>query len=77
MVVLKQGAQLREHHTDGAVSVQTLTGRLRLRAAGASYDLPAGAWSRSITALPHEVEALEESDFLLTVALPRSAGRGA
>ena len=74
VVVLKQGAELREHRTAGAVSVQTLTGRLRLRAAGESYDLQAGSLLVLDHSIPHEVEALEQSAFLLTVALPHSTG---
>jgi quercetin dioxygenase-like cupin family protein len=77
VVVLKQGAELREHRTAGAVSVQALTGRLRLRAAGESHDLRAGGLLVLDHSIPHEVEALEQSAFLLTVALPRSASQGA
>jgi quercetin dioxygenase-like cupin family protein len=68
LVAMKRGARLREHDADGPVSVHTLAGLLRLHLPTQSADLPAGHLLTLERALPHEVEALEESAFLLTLA---------
>ena len=70
LTVLKDGARLREHSAPGPVSVQTLDGRVRLHAAGETVDLPVGGLLALDGNVAHDVEALEESAFLLTIALP-------
>jgi quercetin dioxygenase-like cupin family protein len=68
LVALKRGARLREHDADGPVSVHTLAGLLRLRLPTRSVDLPAGHLLTLEREVPHDVEALQESAFLLTLA---------
>ncbi len=68
LAALKAGARLPEHHADGRISVHVLTGHIKVRAAGRTFDLTAGRLLALERALPHEVEALEESAFLLTIA---------
>jgi quercetin dioxygenase-like cupin family protein len=68
LVVMKRGARLREHDANGRVSVHTLAGFLRLRLPVESVDLPAGHLLTLERALAHDVEALEDSAFLLTIA---------
>src|SRR4051794_39437201 len=41
LMALRQGAQLQEHQTAGWVVVQTISGRVRLRALGQSVELAA------------------------------------
>jgi quercetin dioxygenase-like cupin family protein len=68
LVVMKRGARLREHHANGQVSIHTLAGLLRLGLPIQSVALPAGHVVALERALAHEVEALEDSAFLLTIA---------
>ena len=57
-----------QHQTPGRISVQTLTGHIRMRARGRSFDLPRGRLLALESNVPHDVEAVEASVFLLTVA---------
>lgn len=67
---MKAGACIPNHHNPGRICVQTITGHIRMRADGKIFDLPKGAILVLDRAVTHDVEALEESAFLLTVALP-------
>ncbi len=70
LMALKAGARIPEHHAKGRLSIQTVVGHIRVRAAGRTFDLPTGTLLALDRDLPHEVEALEESAFLLTIAWP-------
>ncbi len=48
-----------------------LTGKLRLHLPDQTVELPAGRLLTLERALPHDVEALEESSFLLTISWPK------
>ncbi len=67
---MKAGTHIPNHHNPGRICVQTVTGHIRMRADGKIFDLPKGAILVLDRAVTHDVEALEESAFLLTVALP-------
>ncbi|MBV9329593.1 MAG: AraC family ligand binding domain-containing protein [Chloroflexi bacterium] len=70
LTALKAGTRLREHRTNGWVSVQTLHGHLRIHVSQRELDLPAGHVLVLEPGVPHDVEALDtESAFLLTVAM--------
>ena len=69
LIALRPGARLEEHHAPGRITIHTIEGRLTVRAAGRAVDLPAGHVLTLGRAIPHEVEALEESAFLLTIAM--------
>jgi hypothetical protein len=47
-----------------------------VRAEGRTFDLPAGTLLALDQNLPHDVEALEESAFLITIAWPHGDGQG-
>ncbi len=68
LIALRAGARMEEHRAAGRISVQTLVGHLRLQTAGSNVDLPIGRLVSLERDVPHEVEALEESAFLLTIA---------
>lgn len=70
LTVLQSGAQLREHKAAGRISVQTVEGHIRMHVSDRIFDLPAGHLLAIERALPHDVEATEESAFLLTICLP-------
>jgi quercetin dioxygenase-like cupin family protein len=78
LTALQAGARIPEHKTDARVSVHVLSGHLRMNAGGRTFDLRSGSVLALDHGLPHDVEALEESAFLLTVVLaPAPAAGGA
>lgn len=70
LIALRSGARLEKHHAPGRITIHTLDGRLRVGVAGRSIDLPMGHLVTIGPAIRHEVEALAESAFLLTIAWP-------
>jgi len=70
LISMDKGAVLKEHHADGTISVQVLKGSLRFTAQGAAHSLSTNRVVMLGPSLPHEVEALEETAFLLTIAWP-------
>src|SRR5579872_1769552 len=71
LTVLKAHARLPGHQTEGRISIQAVAGHIQVRAQGRTFDLPTGRLLALDQGLPHDVEALEESAFLLTIAWPR------
>jgi quercetin dioxygenase-like cupin family protein len=67
VTALRQGGRIEEHRAPGRITIQTLTGRLRLHAHDKDIDLPAGHIVVLEPGAAHGVEALEESAFLLTI----------
>ena len=70
LTALKARARLAQHQTKGRLSIQTVAGHILVRAEGRTFDLPAGTLLALDQNLPHDVEALEESAFLITIAWP-------
>lgn len=68
LTVLKQGAIVKEHRAPGTAIVQVLSGRIRLRIADRVIELSAGQVVVLEPNLAHDVEALEESAFAITIA---------
>jgi len=68
LIALRAGGRMEEHRAAGRISVQTLVGHVRLQTAGTNVDLPVGRLVSLERDVPHTVEALEESAFLLTIA---------
>ena len=67
---LKAGARIAQHKAPGQLTIQTVSGYLRCQAARTDTDLPAGHLLALEQNVSHEVEAIEESVFLLTIASP-------
>ncbi len=72
LTVLRAGSYLHEHHAAGPISVHTVRGHIRMHADGRAIDLPSGHVLALDRAVPHDVEAVEDSAFLLTIAWPVS-----
>jgi quercetin dioxygenase-like cupin family protein len=70
LIALRAGARLEEHHAPGRITIHALDGRLRVGVTGQAIDLAAGQLVTIGPAIRHDVEALEESAFLLTIAWP-------
>jgi quercetin dioxygenase-like cupin family protein len=73
LTALQAKVRIPEHKADGRISVHVLTGHIQLRASGRTFSLRPGGLLAIDQGVPHGVEALEESAFLLTIAWP---GRG-
>ncbi len=76
LVAMKPGERLQEHHAAARISIQVLAGRVRLQLLDRTVDLPAGHLLALEASIEHDVEALEESGFLLTLAWPSTADAG-
>jgi len=70
LTTLRAHARLARHQTDGRVTIQTTVGHIQVRADGRTFELKAGRLLALDRGVPHEVEALEDSAFLLTIAWP-------
>jgi quercetin dioxygenase-like cupin family protein len=70
LTILKNGARLTEHHAGAPLTLQVLSGLVCFQAAGQTLEIRAGGLAVLESAIAHEIEALEESAFLLTLAQP-------
>lgn len=70
LIAIKAGMCIEEHENAGRISIQPTAGHIRMRALGAVFDLPKGTVLVLDRAVRHDVEAIEDSAFLLTVSHP-------
>jgi quercetin dioxygenase-like cupin family protein len=70
LTALRAHARMPSHRTQGRISIQTIRGHIEIRAAGRTFDLRGGGLLALDRGLPHEVEALQDSVLLLTIAWP-------
>lgn len=70
LTVLDRGRHLPNHRTAGRISIQTIAGHVTVHLGADTIDLPAGRLLVLDRDIPHDVEALETSAFLLTIAWP-------
>jgi quercetin dioxygenase-like cupin family protein len=67
LMAMRAGAELSRHRTRGEVLLHVLSGRIRFGADDARVEVGAGSLVTLDPRIPHDVEALEESDLLLMV----------
>ena len=70
LIVLHANARMMEHKSGGRISIQALTGQIQVTADGRTFRLRPGGLLTLDRGVPHDVEAFEESAFLLTIAWP-------
>ena len=70
LIALKARSRIPEHHTDGQISIQAVVGHIQVRAQGRTFELRSGGLLALDQGVPHDVEAVEESAFLLIIARP-------
>ncbi len=70
VVAMKKGSTWAQHSTAGRISVQTLTGEIKLRAMGQDFNLSSGNLMALDSNIVHDLAAMDDSTFLLTVSKP-------
>ena len=70
LISMEKGSVLKEHHADGAISVQILKGSVRFAAQGTEHELQIGTVVTLAASIKHHVEALDDSALLVTLSWP-------
>jgi quercetin dioxygenase-like cupin family protein len=70
---MKANTRMHEHTAAGSISVHTVNGHIRLHLPEQVVDLPAGNLLALDQCVSHDVEAFEDSAFLLTLSWPPEA----
>ena len=73
LVALKAGGKLLEHRTAGRISIQTLSGLIEVHTPDRVIQMPVGHLITLDHDLVHDVVAIGDSVFLLTIAWPGHA----
>lgn len=71
LVVMNEGGRLVQHRTEGRISVQILSGKIRFGTSEQSIELSAGDMLTLEHEIVHDVESTTDSAFLLTIAWPK------
>lgn len=72
LIAMETGAKIKEHHADGSISIHVVEGTLNIHVQGQAQELHAGQILTLAAGIKHDVEAREESAFLLTISWPSS-----
>jgi quercetin dioxygenase-like cupin family protein len=67
LVALKAGGRMEEHSASGPSSIQAIEGLVRVHLADRQVELGPGSLLTMESAVRHDVEAVEDSAFLLTI----------
>lgn len=70
LTVMKAGAQMHQHRAKGSVCIQPVCGHLRIHALDGSFELRSGQILSLDPNLAHDVEAVEDTTFLVSIAWP-------
>jgi quercetin dioxygenase-like cupin family protein len=68
LLAMRKKMCMHEHRTAARISVQTLAGHIRLKLPDRTVELPTGQLLVLDQCIPHDVEAEEDSAFLLTMS---------
>lgn len=67
LIAMKSGSQWQEHKTESRIVIQVIEGHIRFSLKGRACELRKGELLMLEPGIPHSVEALEETAFLLTL----------
>jgi quercetin dioxygenase-like cupin family protein len=70
LITMDAAARMKEHHADGTISIQGLKGHIRVTVHGKSHDVHVGNLFTLAASIRHDVEAIDDSAFLLTISWP-------
>jgi quercetin dioxygenase-like cupin family protein len=68
---MQAGSRMAEHHSEGRIAVHCLRGTIRLQLPTEARDLRKDDVLALDRKVEHDVQALEDSVFLLTIVLPQ------
>ncbi len=69
----RAGTRMSAHEPNERLTVQCLSGHVRVYAGGKAVDLRAGHLAVADKAMAHDIEAVKDSSFLLSVSWPTGA----
>jgi quercetin dioxygenase-like cupin family protein len=69
LMAVPAGGRMEQHTASGPISVQVLEGRFHLSTPHGGVDLAPGTLLAIQPGIPHDVEAIEDGAFLLTIGL--------
>ena len=67
LTAIKKEATLCGHEVDGPITLQVISGAVKFGVAGEPHTLKAGTVIALDKAVPHDLQALEDSELLLTI----------
>lgn len=73
LMVMRAGTRMHRHQAKGTVCVQAIAGHLRVHVFDKTFELSAGQVLSLDPNLAHDLEATEESAFLLSIAWPNDS----
>ena len=68
LTAIKRGATLCGHEVDGPITLQVVSGAIQFGVAGEPRRLAAGTVIALDKGIPHDIQALQDSELLLTIA---------
>ncbi len=68
LITMDAGTDIASHHTDAAITIQILDGRICLSSPGSELDLGAGTVTKLDRGVRHALHAIERSSVLLSIA---------
>jgi len=75
LVTIQAGTRIDEHRAEGSITIHALSGKVRVHLPSRTIELPAGRMLALAQAVAHDVEAVEDSVFLLSIAWKSQPGR--
>lgn len=70
LTIMKAGTRMHQHRAKGSVCIQPVSGHLRIHTLGSSFELRPGQILSFDPNLAHDVEAVEDTTFLVGIAWP-------
>jgi quercetin dioxygenase-like cupin family protein len=70
LIGLRTNERMPGHKTTGRITIHMISGHIRLHAMGRTFDLVLGSLLSLDKEVSHDLQALEDSAFLLTIAWP-------
>ena len=72
LILMKAGTIMQEHKADARISIQGLTGRVMVQLPEKTVQISSGDLLVLEKCLPHDVRAVEDSAFLLSISWPHA-----
>jgi quercetin dioxygenase-like cupin family protein len=73
LIAMKSGSRMKGHQAYGSISIHTLTGKLRLHLPQGTIDVAAENLVVLQHSQPHDIEAMADSSFLLSVSWAKAS----